>query len=183
MTQFSIQRRRTGWDIIWGILLIIGGVIILGDVVIATAVTVLFIGWMALILGIIGVIASLFKIGKGGGFWSTLLSGALVGVLGLMIVRHPEIGAGVITLMAGIVFLVGGIVRLIAGFESGPGRWALIIGGIAGIILGLIVLFNPVQATFTLLGILLGVQLLVDGVTLIFWGRVHVDSAPDPVIA
>ena len=44
-------------------------------------------------------------------------------------------------------------------------------------------LFNPVQATFTLLGILLGVQLLVDGVTLIFWGRVHVDSAPDPVIA
>ena len=182
MTQFSIQRRRTGWDIIWGILLIIGGVIILGDVVIATAVTVLFIGWMALILGIIGVIASLFKIGKGGGFWSTLLSGALVGVLGLMILRHPEIGAGVITLMAGIIFLVGGIVRLIAGFESGPGRWALIIGGIAGIILGLIVLFNPVQATFTLLGILLGVQLLVDGVTLIFWGRVHVDTT-SPVTA
>ena len=182
MTEFTIQRRRTGWDIIWGILLIIGGLIILGDVVIATAVTILFIGWMALISGIVGVIASFFKIGKGGGFWSTLLSGALVGVLGLMILRHPEIGAGVITLMAGIIFLVGGIVRLIAGFEPSPARWVLILSGIAGIVLGLIVLFNPVQSTFVLLGILLGVQVLVDGITLILFGRVHVDTT-SPVTA
>jgi uncharacterized membrane protein HdeD (DUF308 family) len=180
MTQISIQRRRTGFDIAWGILLIIGGLIVLGDVVIATVVTVLFLGWMALITGIVGVVASLFKIGKGGGFWSTLLTGALVGVLGLMILRHPEIGAGVITLMAGMVFLVAGIVRLIAGVQPVPGRWMLVVSGIAGIVLGLIVLFNPVQATFTLLGVLLGINLLVDGVTLILWGRVHVDVTSTP---
>ncbi len=180
MTQISIQRRRTGFDIAWGILLIIGGLIVLGDVVIATVVTVLFLGWMALITGIVGVVASLFKIGKGGGFWSTLLTGALVGVLGLMILRHPEIGAGVITLMAGMVFLVAGIVRLIAGVQPVPGRWMLVVSGIAGIVLGLIVLFNPVQATFTLLGVLLGINLLVDGVTLILWGRVHVDVTSNP---
>jgi uncharacterized membrane protein HdeD (DUF308 family) len=184
MTQISIQRRRTGWDIVWGILLFIGGLIVLGDVVVATVVSILFIGWLALIFGIIGIVASLFKIGKGGGFWSTLLTGALIGVLGLMILRHPLIGAGVITLMAGIIFLVGGIVRLVAGFEPSPARWVLIISGVAGIILGLIVLFNPVQSTLTLLGILLGVQLLIDGMTLIMFGRIHVNaSTPAPAAA
>lgn len=180
MTQISIQRRRTGFDIAWGILLIIGGLVVLGDVVIATVVSVLFIGWMALVTGVIGVVASLFLIGKGGSFWSTVLAGALVGVLGLMILRHPDIGAGVITLMAGIVFLVAGIVRLVAGIQPGLGRWTLVVSGIAGIILGLIVLFNPVQATLTLLGVLLGIHLLTDGVTLLLWGRVHVDVTPAP---
>jgi uncharacterized membrane protein HdeD (DUF308 family) len=182
MTQISIQRRRTGWDIVWGILLVIGGIIVLGDVVIATAVTVLFIGWMALILGIVGVIASLFKIGKGGGFWSTILTGALLTVLGILILRHPEISAGVITLMAAIVFLVAGIVRVIAAFEPGAARWVLLISGICGIILGLIVLFNPLQATLTLLGILLGVQLIIDGITLIAFGRIHMNTSVPAVV-
>lgn len=180
MTQISIQRRRSGFDIAWGILLLIGGLFVLGDVVLATVVSVLFIGWMALISGVIGVVGSLFLIGKGGGFWSTLLAGALAGVFGLMILRHPELGAASITLMAGIVFLVAGIVRLVAGVQPGPGRWTLVISGIAGIILGVIVLLNPVQATFTLLGVLLGIHLLTDGVTLLLWGRVHVDVTPEP---
>jgi uncharacterized membrane protein HdeD (DUF308 family) len=58
----------------------------------------------------------------------------------------------------------------------------LILSGIAGIVLGLIVLFNPVQSTYVLLGILLGVQVLVDGITLILFGRVHVDTT-SPVTA
>ncbi len=46
--QLSVERKRTGWDIVWGILLIIGGLIVLGDVVIATVVSVLFVGWTTL---------------------------------------------------------------------------------------------------------------------------------------
>ena len=172
--QVSVERKRTGWDIVWGILLIIGGLIILGDVVIATAVSVLFIGWTAIIFGAIGVIASFFKIGKGGGFWSTILAGALLFVLGLLIVRHPLGGAFVFTIMAGFLFLVGGIVRIVAAFQTDESRWVILISGIASLILGLIVLFSPVQSTYTLLGILLGVQILIDGFTLLFMGRIHV---------
>ena len=41
-------------------------------------------------------------------------------------------------------------------------RWGLLISGIASAVLGVIVLFNIVTATFTLLGVLLGVQVLLD---------------------
>ncbi|WP_051264889.1 HdeD family acid-resistance protein [Nakamurella lactea] len=180
MTQISIQRRRTVWDVVLGILLFIGGLVVLGDVVVATAVSVLFIGWVAVITGVIGVIGSLFKIGKGGGFWSALIGGALVGVLGVLILRFPLASAGAITLIAGMVFLVSGVVRLIAGFERTPARWALLISGVASIILGLIVVFNPLQATLTLLGVLLGIQLLIDGLTMLMFGRVRVETSTQP---
>lgn len=42
-------------------------------------------------------------------------------------------------------------------------RWGLLISGIASAVLGVIVLFNIVTATFTLLGVLLGVQVLLEG--------------------
>jgi membrane protein HdeD len=50
-------------------------------------------------------------------------------------------------------------------------RWGLLISGIASAVLGVIVLFNIVTATFTLLGVLLGVQVLLEGLTLAFFGR------------
>jgi len=57
-------------------------------------------------------------------------------------------------------------------------RWGLLVGGLASVVLGVIVLFNIVTATFTLLGVLVGVQTLVDGFTLMFLGRPHVREVP-----
>jgi hypothetical protein len=41
-----------------------------------------------------------------------------------------------------------------------------------------IVLFNIVTATFTLLGVLLGVQVLLEGLTLAFFGRPQARRVP-----
>lgn len=177
MTEVVIERRRTGLDIVFGILLIIGGLVVLGDVVIATVVSVLFIGWMTLAMGIVGILASLFRIGKPG-FWSAILTGGLLTVLGIVFVRNPGLTAVTLTLFAGFVFLVGGIVRIVAAFEATRSRWILALGGLASTILGVIVLFNIVEATFSLLGLLLGIQILIDGLTLIFVGRLHLREVP-----
>ncbi len=177
MTEAVIERRRTGWDIVFGILLIIGGLVVLGDVVFATVVSVLFIGWMTLAMGIVGLVASLFRIGKSG-FWSAALIGGLLTVLGIVFIRNPGLTAVTLTLFAGFVFLVGGIVRIVAAFEATSSRWILAIGGIASAILGVIVLFNIVEASLSLLGVLLGIQILIDGITLLFVGRLHVREVP-----
>jgi short repeat uncharacterized protein DUF308 len=105
MSEVVVERRRTGWDIVFGVLLVVAGLIILGDVVVATIVSVLFLGWLALFSGIIALVAALFRIGKGG-FWSTALSGGLLAVLGLMFLRHTGVAALTLTLLAGSLFLV-----------------------------------------------------------------------------
>jgi uncharacterized membrane protein HdeD (DUF308 family) len=173
MTDTVVERRRTGWDVVLGVVLVIAALAILGHTVLATVVSVLFLGWMTLFSGIVALVAALFRIGKGG-FWSGLLSGGLLTVLGLVFVRNPGVAALTLTLVVGSLFLASGIVRLVAAFENDAYRWVLALGGIVSTGLGLLIVFNLVEATLTLLGVLLGVQALVDGITLILIGRVHV---------
>ncbi|MGZ6801343.1 MAG: DUF308 domain-containing protein, partial [Mycobacteriaceae bacterium] len=102
-------------------------------------------------------------------------------VLGLMILRNVGVAALTLTLIAGALFLVSGVTRLVVAVENHAHRWVLLLGGLVSTALGLIVLFNIVAATYTLLGVLLGVQLLVDGLMIMLIGRAHVTAEPTPI--
>jgi uncharacterized membrane protein HdeD (DUF308 family) len=169
----SFQLRRTGWDVVLGALLAIAGLVVIGHAAIATTVSVLFIGWMLIIAGVLGLVAALFRIGKGG-FWSAALGGGLLTALGLVIVNNKEATALTLTLIAGTLFLVSGVVRLMAAAQEPEYRVPLILAGVASTVLGLIVLFNLFDASFVLVGVLIGVQLIVDGMTVMLIGRWHV---------
>lgn len=164
--------RRTPWDIILGILIILAGLILLGNVVFATAVSVFVMAWTSLFSGIALLIGALFKI-KSGGFWSGALGGAILIVLGVFMLRNPVIGAVSLTLLAGAMFLASGLTRVMAAFQSGDNRVLLVFSGIVSILLGLWVLFNIGAATLTLLGTLVGIQTLLEGFTLILVGRLR----------
>jgi len=173
MTELTIERRRSGWDVVIGILLIIAGIIILGDVVLATTVSVKFLGWVTLIAGVLELVSAFFKI-KEGRFWGAALGGGLLTVLGLFILRNTAAVALTLTLIVGAVFLVGGVVRMAAAKDYPEMRWVLIFGGAISALLGLIVLFNLATASATLLGLLLGIQAIIEGFILIFAGRARV---------
>src|SRR5512144_1973802 len=104
MTESMLVRTRTGWDIAIGALLIIGGLIVLGNAAFATTVSVLFLGWMLLLFGVLGLVGALFRIGKGG-FWASALTGGLLTVLGLFFLNNTEVAAVTLTLVAGAIFL------------------------------------------------------------------------------
>jgi membrane protein HdeD len=164
--------RRTIWDVVIGILLVIAGFVLLGNVVLTTALSVLLLGWVTLLSGIVLLVGSLFRI-KSGGFWSAALGGAILVVLGLFVLRNPLIGALSLTLIAGAMFLASGLTRVITAAQFKEGRWLLIISGVISIGLGLWVLFNLGVATLTLLGVLVGIQILLEGITLIAVGRLR----------
>jgi uncharacterized membrane protein HdeD (DUF308 family) len=173
MTGLLVERRRTAWDIVWGVLVVLAGVLILAHVAIATVVSVLFLGWFALIGGVFALVGAAFRFRRGG-FWGTAIGGGLLVVLGLMLLRHPGIGALTLTLIAGALFLAAGIVRIMAAVETPVGRGPLLFSGVVSAILGLIVLFNIWTASLTLLGLLLGLDMLFDGISMLLYGRLHV---------
>lgn len=164
--------RRTPWDVVLGILIVIAGLVLLGNVVIATAISVLFLGWTALFSGVVLLVGALFRL-KSGGFWSAALGGAILLAVGLFMLRNPLIGALSLTLMAGAMFLASGLTRVIIAFQSTQGRWLLVFSGAISIGLGLWVMFNIGTATLTLLGTLVGIQTLLEGLTLIMVGRMR----------
>lgn len=175
VTEPSLQFRRTGADVAVGILLIIGALIALGDTVLATALSVRLVGWVALVSGLVAVIGAFFNF-RSGRFRSSLIIGGLLTVLGLIILRNPLAAALTLTLIAGFMFLSGGVLRIGLSFEDVSNRLLLALSGAASLVLGLIVLFNIVTASLSLLGWLIGIQLLIDGMTLLAYGRLRVTS-------
>lgn len=172
-----IQRRRSAIDLALGALLFFGGVVLLGYTTWATKVSVLFVGWMLLGFGLVGLVGALWRIGRSG-FWSTALGGALLTALGLVFIRNPGLGAVTLTLMAGVVFLVGGLVRLVAAGQEPESRVPLLIGGVVSTALGLLVIFNLFTASLTVLGLLVAVETMSEGLVLMMFGRPHVSQAP-----
>lgn len=158
------------WDLVLGGLMVVGAFIVLGNAVLATVFSVLFAGWTALILGIVGLVIAATRIGKAG-FWTGLIGSGLVAVLGLVMVRNPGVAAVSLTLVAGAMFLTTGIARLAAAAQIPEARVALLIGGGVSTLLGLMILFNLFSASLSLLGVLLGIQMLSEGIAIMVAGR------------
>lgn len=171
-----LERRRTGWDVVLGLLLVVGGLVVLGDVVIATVVSVVFVAWTTFFSGLVLLVSSVFRIRSGGALWAAT-GGAVLTVTGLFLLRNPLLGAVTLTLLAGALFLTGGLVRVVSAFQSAQHKVLLAVSGLVSVGLGVWVLVNPAAATLTLLGVLLGVQILVEGLTLVTLGRLRVAKA------
>ncbi|WP_380165054.1 HdeD family acid-resistance protein [Jannaschia sp. R86511] len=172
MSSLVLEQRRTAWDVILGLVLVVAGFVVLGNTVVATAFSVGVLGWFTLFSGLVLLVSGLLRIGKDG-FWSAALGGGLLVVLGIVMLRNPAVTALTITLVAGSMFLATGLTRVVVSFQHPQSRLVLLVSGLISAALGLMVLFNIVAATFTLLGVLLGVQALVEGITLIALGRLR----------
>jgi uncharacterized membrane protein HdeD (DUF308 family) len=168
----ELERRRTGSDLVLGILSVIAGAIVLGHVAIAGLVSVIFLGWLLMLGGVV-VAGAAIASWKTAGHWWGLVSGGLLVVLGLGFVRNPGVGLLALTLLAGSLLIVGGIVRLAAAFQPGAPKGVLLFSGGITLLLGLLVMFQwPVSALWYL-GTILGLQLILDGLTTALTGRVR----------
>ena len=174
----TASAKRTAWDVILGIVLVLAGFVLLGNAVFATAISVWVIGWTTLISGVVLLVGSVFRI-RSGGFWSAVLGGAILTVIGLFVLRNPVVGAVALTLGAGVTFFVSGLTRIAWAFGTEKGRILLIISGLVSLGLGFFVLFNLGAATLTLLGTLLGIQTLLEGLNLMMIGRARPEGKKD----
>jgi uncharacterized membrane protein HdeD (DUF308 family) len=98
-----------------------------------------------------------------------LFQGLALMLLGLLAAALPQVAGLAITVMVGVLFLLGGVIRLFAllGSRRSPGHaWSLLTAGLA-IVLGLVLLIEPLQGVLTLT-ILLAVLFLVQGAASIF---------------
>ncbi len=169
MTTTPARRRTTG-DIVVGILVIVAAVVMFGDVVLATVISVRLLGWTALVCGIVMVARTLLAI-RSGATWTVALGGVVLVVVGLFFLRNPGIGALTLTLLAGSLFLTSGLIRVASALAVPELRALLVLSGLISVGLGVFVLLNLTTATLGLLGTLLAVQTLIEGITLVAVGR------------
>ena len=163
-------RNRWKWFVGFGVVLVILGAIALWNVVDATLVTTIFIGWLLVLGGIVQIIGAFATSGSMGLRVLMAVVGILYAIVGLNIVADPLQGAVSLTIVIAIVLIVEGIIRLFAAFsEATPQRGLVAVLAVINILLGLW-LWSGIPTTGVAIGFFVGLQLLFAGILLIVGG-------------
>ena len=164
-------RASWGWFVGLGVLSIIAGLLALGNMMVGTLASVLFISAMMLVTGIAHIVHA-FKVREWGSFALWLLTGILYTVAALLIAYNPLLGAGVFTLFIGIALIATGIMRIVVaiGMRHQDGWLWMLLAGLVTLLLGLVIMARWPINSLWVLGLFLGVDLLCTGVALVLLG-------------
>ncbi len=152
--------------LIVGVLAIVLGLFALAYPFAASLTATLFVAWSFVFMGLLQIFAA-FQAETTGTKVVGFLLGLVAVVIGVHIIAEPLRGLLSLTLVAGVLFLVSGVFKLGFGLFSfeGSARLALVISGVVSAILGVMVLNNFPQSASVLLGVLLAIELLSNGIS------------------
>ena len=125
--------QRSWWTYaLLGIALLIGGIIVLGDIVAASVISAIFISWAIVIAGILQMVHA-FSVRHWGGFLFDLLLGVLYIVVGAILLSNPAAASIKLTLLLGAVLVAPGLVRILLAVWQDAG-WGLGLSGLVAIL-------------------------------------------------
>lgn len=156
------------WWMIVGVISLVGGVLALINPFAATVTAQQLVGWIALLAGITQAVAIFQADGWNGRLFALAMT-ALFLFLGWSILAHPLAAIVSLTLTIALLFLASGIFKALFSFAlRGTGFfWTVLLSGLASAIFGFMVLSNFPQSATIMLGVLLAVELISNGVSLI----------------
>jgi uncharacterized membrane protein HdeD (DUF308 family) len=156
-------RRKWGWLFVLGISMVILGTVALFIAPAATLGTVLVLGWLLVVSGVVEAIQS-FRVRKWGGVFLHLIGGVLGVLVGLLVVTHPVAGALAWTLLFASFFTVIGMFRLVAAIRLKFPNWGwAAFDGAVTLLLGLMLWMDWPASGLWFLGFAVGVSLILRG--------------------
>jgi uncharacterized membrane protein HdeD (DUF308 family) len=156
-------QHKWGWLLVLGISMVVLGTIALFITPAATIGTVLVLGWLLVVSGVVETIQS-FRMRKWGGIFIHLIGGVLGVLVGLLIVTHPVAGALAWTLLFAAFFTIIGIFRLVAAIRLKFPNWGwAAFDGAVTLLLGVLLWIDWPGSGLWFLGFAVGVSLLLRG--------------------
>lgn len=167
LTGQNILERYKTWSIAMGAGLIILGLLTITVAGFTTFVTIVFLGLVLSIRGIVDVVHAVASRSEKG-FWWRLFGGTLSLVIGVLLISRPVVGILSLTFLIAVLLISSGLFRTIAAPIEQGSRWGWVMfGGITSLILGFIVLSGwPVSAVW-FIGLLVGIEILTQGVVMV----------------
>jgi uncharacterized membrane protein HdeD (DUF308 family) len=157
--------------IAYGVLIIALGLFAIAAPNVATLAVELTVGWLLTLIGAFGLFAVISSGTSAPGFWWNLLTSVVYVLAGISLLARPVTGVVTLTIILAAYLAAGGVVRigLAFGYRAQiPGAWAwMLLSGVVDIVLALIVMSGlPGTATWVL-GLLVGINLLMMGFSIL----------------
>ena len=163
---------KANWKafLIEGIVLVILGMAAIAIPLLASIAVTIFLGWLFLISGAVGLYLT-FTTREMPGFWWSLLSAALALAAGIILIVQPVAGTLTLTLVVSAYFIAEGITTIMYALAhrrelSGRWGWLLVSGLVDLVVAALIIAGFPGSAAWAI-GLLVGINLVFGGTSLI----------------
>ena len=158
-------RKNWGWFLALGIVQIIVGTLAVSFAFSSTLASVVLLGALLLIAAGAQMAAAMLA-RDWDGFFLFLLLAFLYAVAGFLTLQHPLLAAEGLTLMLAALFLLVGLFRIaVALLDHFPSWGWVLFNGVVTVLLGIAIWRQWPGSGLWVLGLLVGVELIVNGVT------------------
>lgn len=165
---------RSLWMVV-GIISIIGGIFALFNPLSASLAAEQLAGWIFLLVGIMQFVAMFRAPTTSGKIYAAI--GGVIGVLvGIELLQEPLKGMLALTMVIAILFMATGIVKVMTAFalRGTVAFLPILLSGAISIILAVMIFTNYPQSAASILGILLAVELISNGISLVMFSRYRI---------
>src|SRR5579863_2336388 len=164
-TPVEMVRHASTTSILWGVLLIVLGVVAVGLPLLAAVAVNALVAWLIVLAGVVHLMLAFRAHGAGSRIWKLLVGIAYVCFGGYLIV-HPLLGVASLTLLLASLFLIEGILDIVLYVKMRPihGSIWVLIDGIVTLLLGLLIYRQWPSSSGWAIGTLVGISMIISGV-------------------
>ena len=174
MTDQSVPdlRKAGGWVIVWGVLLIVAGIVAIVEPGVAAVATTLLIAWLFVFAGVVELVYAFQQRAHDGFAWK-LIAGVATLAAGVCMLVFPIASIASLVLLIGAFLMASGISSVLLAFKLRPRAgwgWVLFDGALS-IVIAIMIASGWPQNSIDFVGILVGLCLISNGVWRIMLGR------------
>jgi uncharacterized membrane protein HdeD (DUF308 family) len=166
------MRKAGGWVIVWGVALIVAGIVAIVEPAVAAVATALLLAWLFLISGIIELIYAYQQRAHDGLAWK-VISGLISLALGIYMLVFPIASIASLALLIGAFLFASGVSSVLLAFKLRPRQgwgWVLF-DGVLSIAIAIMIALGWPQNSIDFVGLLVGFCLISHGIWRIMLGR------------
>ena len=153
-----------------GVVLLVLGTTAIALPLLATLALTILIGWLFLVSGVMGLIAT-FMMRQAPGFWWSLISGLLALVVGVLLLARPVSGAFSLTIVLVAFFIIEGVASIMFSLDHKrelSGKWGwMLVSGVIDLVLALMIFTGLPSTAAWAIGLLVGINMVFGGWALI----------------
>jgi len=161
----EIARQASTISILWGVLLIMLGMVAIGSPLLAAVAVNALVAWLIVLAGAVHLMMAFRVHGAGSVLWKVLVGLAYV-CFGAYLIVHPLLGIASLTLVLASLFLIEGILDVVLFVKMRPihGSTWMLIDGIVTLLLGLMIYMQWPSSSAWAIGTLVGISMIFSGV-------------------
>jgi uncharacterized membrane protein HdeD (DUF308 family) len=164
-TPVEMVRHASTISILWGVLLIVFGVMAVGMPLLAAVAVSALVAWLIVLAGVVHLMLAFRVHGAGSMIWKVLVGIAYL-CFGTYLILHPLLGVASLTLLLASLFLIEGILNIVLYVNMRPihGSSWMLIDGIITLMLGLMIYMQWPSSSAWAIGTLVGISMIFSGV-------------------